>query len=202
MLVYAVSYFINFCSFLYYILSSELIGFTLLFFLIAYSCIHIEDYEFSSKYCCFCCWVANSCLTLWIPTDRSMPGFPVPHHHSEFAQVHNHGVGDAIQPSHPLLPSSASASVFHSIWVFSNELAVHTRWPKYWSFSFSISPSNEYSELISFRIDWLDLLSVQGTLKNLLQQHSSKASTLQRSAFFYSPILTSIHDYWKNHSLD
>ena len=98
----------------------------------------------------------------------------------------------------PLLPPSK----FPSIRVFSSESVLHIRCPKYWSFSFNISPSNEHPGLISFRIDWLDLLAVQGTLKSLLQHHSSKASTLQRSAFFYSPILTSIHDYWKNHSLD
>ena len=83
---------------------------------------------------------------------------------------------------HPLLLSS----VFPSIRVFSNESALHSRWPKYWSFSFSISPSNEYSGLISFRIDWFDLLAIQGTLKSLLQHHSSKASVLQCSAFFMS----------------
>ena len=98
----------------------------------------------------------------------------------------------------PLLPPSK----FPSIRVFSNESALRIRRPKDWSFSLSISPFNEYSGLISFRMDWLDVLAVQGTLKSLLQHHSSKASTLQRSAFFYSPILTSIHDYWKNHSLD
>ena len=85
--------------------------------------------------------------------------------------------------------------------VFSNESALHMRWPKYWSFSFSISPSKEIPGLISFRMDWLDLLAVQGTLKSLLQHHSSKASILRCSAFF-SPTLTSIHDHWKNHSLD
>ena len=94
-------------------------------------------------------------------------------------------------------------SIFPSIRVFSNESVLHIRWPKYWSFSFSISPSNEYSGLISFRMDWLDLLAVQGTLKSLLQHHSSKASVLQRSAFFTvqlsHPYMT---DYWKNHSLD
>ena len=95
----------------------------------------------------------------------------------------------------PLLPS-----IFPSIRVFSNESVLCIRWPKYWSFSFSISPSNEYSELISFRMDWLDLLAVQGTLKSLLQHHISKASILWRSAFFISPALISIHDYWKNHS--
>ena len=89
-----------------------------------------------------------------------------------------------------------------SIRVFSNESTLHMRWPKYWSFSFNISPSNEHPELISFRMDWLDLLAVQGTLKNLLQHHSSKASILRHSAFLHSPTLTSIHDHWKNHSLD
>ena len=92
-------------------------------------------------------------------------------------------------------------SIFPSIRVFSNESVLHIRWPKYWSFSFSISPSNEYSGLISFRMDWLDLLAVPGTLKSLLQHHSSKASILWHSAFLIVQ-LTSIHDYWKNHSFD
>ena len=87
-------------------------------------------------------------------------------------------------------------SIFPSIRVFSTESVLCIRWPKYWSFHFSISPSSEYSGLISLRMDWLDLLAVQGTLKSLLQHHSSKASILRHSAFFYSPILTSIHDYW------
>ena len=91
-------------------------------------------------------------------------------------------------------------SIFPSIRVFSNELILSIRWSKYWSFSFSISPSNEYLGLISFRMDWLDLLAVQGTLKSLCQHHSSKASFLQHSALY--PTLTSIHDYWKNHSFD
>ena len=98
---------------------------------------------------------------------------------------------------HPLL----LPSIFHSIRVFSNESTLRMRWPKYWSFTFHISPSNEYSVLISFRMDWLDLLAVQGTFNSLLQYHSSKASSLQRSVFFILQ-LTSIHDYWKNHSLD
>ena len=93
------------------------------------------------------------------------------------------------------------ASIFPKIRVFSNESALRIRWPKHWSFSFSISPSNEYSGLISFRIDWLDLLAVQGTVKSLLQYHISKASILLLS-FLYDPTLTSIHDYWKNHSFD
>ena len=92
-------------------------------------------------------------------------------------------------------------SIFPSIRVFSNESTLRIRWPKYWSFSFNISPSNEYSGLISFRMDWLDLLAVQGTLKSLLQHHSSKASILQHSAFFIVQ-LTPIHDHWKNHSFD
>ena len=100
---------------------------------------------------------------------------------------------------HPLL---LLPSVVLSIRVFSSESALHIRWPKYWSFSLSISPSNEYSGLISFRIDLLDLLAVQGTLKSLLQHHNSKASILQHSAFFILPTLTSIHDYWKNHNFD
>ena len=99
---------------------------------------------------------------------------------------------------HPLL---LLPSIFPSIRVFSNESALHTRLPKCWSSSFSISPSNEYSGLISFGMDWLDLLAVQGTLKSLLQHHSSKASILRRSAFF-TVQFTSIHDYWKNHSFN
>ena len=100
---------------------------------------------------------------------------------------------------HPLL---LSPSIFSSIIVFSNESALCIKWPTYWSSSFNISHSNEYSGLISFRKDWLDLLVVQGTLKSLLQHHSSKASIFQHSAFFCSPTLTSVDDHWKNHSLD
>ena len=113
--------------------------------------------------------------------DCRTPGFPVLLYLPEFAQTHVHWVDDAIQLSHPLLPPSSPALNLFSIRVFSNE-SVLIRWPKYWSFSFSINPSNEYSELISFMMDWLDLLAFQGTLKNLLQR--SKASFLQRSAFF------------------
>ena len=91
--------------------------------------------------------------------------------------------------------------IFPSVRVISNESALHIRWPKYWSFSFNISPSNEHPGLTSFRMNWLDLLAVQGTLKSLLQHHSSKASFLRCLAFFIVQ-LTSIHDYWKNHSLD
>ena len=102
---------------------------------------------------------------------------------SQFAQTHVHLVGDAIQPSHPLLPLLLP-SIFPSIRVFSNESALLIRWSKYWSFMFSISPSKDYSGLISFRMDWFDLLSVQGTLKSLLQHCSSKASILWHSDFF------------------
>ena len=108
-----------------------------------------------------------------------MPGFPVHQQFPEFAQMDVHRVGDAIQPSHPLSSLSLMPSIFPSIRVFSNESVLHIRWAKYWTFS--ICPSNEYSELISFRIDWFDLLAVQGTLKSLLQDHSSKASVLQLS---------------------
>ena len=93
-------------------------------------------------------------------------------------------------------------SIFPSIRIFTNESVLRIRWPKYWSFSFNVSPSNEYSRLVSFRMDWLDLLTIQGTLKSLLQHHSSKASILQCSDFFNGPTLISIHDYWENHSSD
>ena len=116
--------------------------------------------------------------------DCSTPGFPVLHYLLEFAQTHVHWVSDAIQPSHPLSSPSPPTFFFPSIRVFSNESALHTRWPKDWSFSFRISSSSEYSGLISFRMDWLDLLAVQWTLKSLLQHHSSKASVLWYSAFF------------------
>ena len=111
---------------------------------------------------------------------------------------------ELVMPSNPLIlccPLLLQPSVFPSIRVFFNDSVLHIRCPKHWSFSFSISPSNEHLGLISFRMDWLDLLVVQGTLKSLLQHHSSKASILLHSAF-YRPTLTSIHDYWKNHGID
>ena len=116
--------------------------------------------------------------------NRSTPGLPVHHEILEFTQTHVHRVSDAIQPSHPLLSLSPPTFSLPHIRVFSNELVLPIRWPKYWSFSFNISPSNEYSGLIPFRMDWLDVLAVQGTLNSLLQHHSSKASILQHSAFF------------------
>ena len=126
--------------------------------------------------------VAQLCPTLWDPMDCSTPGFPVQHQLLEFAQTHVHWVSDAIQPSHPL--SSPSPPAFASIRVFSNESVLHIMWTKYGNFSFSISLSNEYSGMISFRMNWLDLLAVQGALKSLLQHHSSKASILRHSTFF------------------
>ena len=128
--------------------------------------------------------VAQSCPTLCDPMNSSTPGFPVYHHLLELAQTHVHWVGDAIQPSHSLSspsPPALSLSQHQGLlqWVSSLHQVA-----KYWSFSFSISPSNEYSGLISFRMDWFDLLDVQGTLKSLRQHHSSKASILQCSAFF------------------
>ena len=116
--------------------------------------------------------------------DYSTPGFSVHHQLLELAQTHVHRVGDAIHSSHPLSSLFLLPSLFPSIRVFSKKSVLCVRWPKYWSFSFSISPSNEYSKLIFFRLDWLDLLAVQGTLKSPLQHHSSKASILWRSAFF------------------
>ena len=128
--------------------------------------------------------LAQSCPTLCDPMNCSTPGLPVYHQFLESTQTHVHWVSDAIQPSHPLLSLLLLPSVFPSIRVFSNESVLCIRWPKYWSCSFNISPINEHPGLISFRMDWLDLLAVQGTLKSLLQHHSSKASVLQRSAFF------------------
>ena len=116
--------------------------------------------------------------------DCSIPGCPVLYHLLDLAQTHVHWVGDAIQQSHLLLTPSPPASIFPSLWVFSNESALHIRWTKYWCFSFSISPSTEYSGLISFRIDHFDLLAAKGTIKSLLQHHSSKVSILLHSASF------------------
>ena len=123
-----------------------------------------------------------------------MPGFPVHHQLPEPTQTHVHHVRDAIQSSHPLLSRSPPAFNLPSIRVFSNQSILPIRCPKYWSFSLSISPSNEYSGLVFFSIDWLNLLAVQGTLKSLLQHHSSKASILQCSAFF---IVQLSHPYYK-----
>ena len=116
-----------------------------------------------------------------MPVDCSMPGLPVPHHLLEFAQVHIQGIGDAIQPSHPLL---FLPSILPSIRVFSNESAVRIRWPNYWSFSFSISPSSKYSGLISLKIDWFDLLLPQGLSEVFSSTTVRKTLILRRSTFF------------------
>ena len=139
----------------------------------------VRSHEFSSV-------VAHSCPTLFDCMDYSRSGFPVHHQIPELAQTHFHCVSDVIQQFHPLLSPSLLPSIFPRIRVFSNESVLRIRWPKYWNCSFSISPSNEYSGLISFRVDWFDLLAVQGTCKSLLQHHSPKTSILQHSAFLWS----------------
>ena len=128
--------------------------------------------------------VAQMCQTLCDPMHCSTPGFPVHHQLLEPAQTQVHQVDDAIQPSFLCHPLILLPSIFPSIRVFSSESVLHIRWPKYWSFNFSISPANKYSGLISFRIDRLDLLTVQGILKSLIQHYSSKASIFWHSAFF------------------
>ena len=148
-----------------------------------------------------CCSVAQLCPTPCDPMDYSAPGFPDLDYLSELLQTHVHWVSDAIQSSHLLSPPSPLAlNLFQPQSLFQLVSSSH-QVAKYWSFSFSISPSNVYSGLISFRIDWFDLLAVQGTLKNFFQHHSSKASILRHSAFFYCPALTSVHDYWKTIAL-
>ena len=127
--------------------------------------------------------VTQSCLTLCNPMNCRTPGLPVHHQLLEFTQTHVHRVCDAIQPSHPRSSPSPPAPNYPSIRVFSNESTLRMRWPKYWSFSFSIIPSKEIPGLISFRMGWLDLLAVRGTLKSFLQHRSSKASILRCSAF-------------------
>ena len=132
--------------------------------------------------------------------DCSSPGLPVYHQLRSLLKLMS---VESVMPSNHLIlchPLLLHSSIFPRIRVFSNELALRIRWPKYWSFSFNISPS-KYSALISFTMDWLDFLAVQGTLRSLLRHYSSKASILRSSAL-YSPTLTSIYDYWKNQSLD
>ena len=152
--------------------------------------------------CCYCCSVAKSCPTLCDLTDCSTPGFPVLHHLLELLKLMSI---ESVMPSkhlilcHPLL---LLPSIVPSIRVFSNESVLRIKWPKYWSYSFSIRPSHEYSGLISFSMDWLDLLAVQGTLKSLLQHHNSKASILWCSAFFIVQLSHSYMTTGKNHSFD
>ena len=139
-------------------------------------CYYFILFQFSS--------VAQSCPTLCDPMNHSMPGLIVHHQLPEFAQTQVHWVSDGINHLILCCPLLLRPSIFPNIRVFTNESILRIRWPKYWSFSFNISPSNEHPGLISFRMDWLDLLAVQGTLKSLLQHHSSKASILLLSAFF------------------
>ena len=132
-----------------------------------------------------CSSVQSSCSVMSDSLrPHGLPGLPVLHQFLELTQTPVHQVGDTIQASHPLLSPSPPTFNLSQHQGFSSESVLCIRWPKYWSFSFSISPSNEYSGLISFRMDWLDLLAVQGTLESLLQNHSSKASVLQHSTFF------------------
>ena len=141
-----------------------------------------QDMTEHTQLCTFSHFAVRSFLTLGDPMDCSMPDFPVLHYFLEFAQTHILWGDDATQPSHPCRLLLLLPSIFPSISIFSNELALLIKWPMHWSFS--ISPSKEYSGLISFRIDWFDLLAVQGTLKSLLQHHNAKASILLCSAFF------------------
>ena len=153
------------------------------------------QYQFSS--------VAQSCPTLCDPMNRSTPGHPVHHQLPESTQTHVHWVGDAIQPSHLLSsPSPPALNLSQDQGLF-NESALRIRWPKDWSFSFHISPSNEHPGLISFMMDWLDLCAVQGTLKNLLQHHSSKASIYFQPYFSSVPLnsTTLVPKMWMQFSL-
>ena len=164
----------------------------------------IINFQFSS--------VAQSCLTLW-PHEPQHASLSIT---SSWSSPKLMSI-ESVMPSSHLIPCRSLLllpSIFPSLRVFSSESALHIRWPKDWSFSFNISPSNEHPGLISFRMDWLDLLAVQGTLKSLFQHHSSKTSILKKKekknksinssvlSFLHSSTLTSIHDHWKNHSLD
>ena len=145
--------------------------------------------------------VTQSCPTLCNPMDRSTPGFPVHQQLLKLTQTHVH---QSVMPSNHLMlcrPILLLPSIFPTIEDFSNESVLHIRWPKYWNFSFSISSSNEYSGLISFRIDWFDLRAVQGALQSSPAPQFESISSLVLS-LLYRPTLTSIHDCWKNHSFD
>ena len=154
---------------------------------------------FSQAGPCCCCSVLQLCLTLcdpWTAVCQTSLFF------MSWSLLKLMSI-ELMMPSNHLIlyhPLLLLPSIFPSIRVFSNELALRIRWPKYWRFS--ISPSKEYSGLISFRIDWFDLLAVQATLKSLLQHHSSKASLFLAFSLLYGPTLTSIHEYWKNHIFD
>ena len=146
--------------------------------------------------------ITQSCPTLYDTMDCSTPGFPVHHQLPELAQLMS---VESVMPTNHLIlccPLLLLPSIFPSIRVFSYESGLRIRWPKYWSFSFSISPSNEYSTLISFRMGWFDLPAVQGTLKSLPKTPQFKSINSSVLSFLYSSTLTSIHSYWKNHSFD
>ena len=152
---------------------------------------------------CFCVFVFSSVMsdsaTSWTTACQASLSITNSQSLLRFMSI------ELVMPSNHLilcLPILLLPVIFPSIRVFSNELVLLIRWPKYWRFSFSIRPSNEHSGLISFRMDWLDLLAVQGTLKSLFQHHSSEASILQCSAFFIVQLSHPLHDYWKNHSFD
>ena len=155
-------------------------------------------YPLITSLCCCCCSDAQSCLTLCDPMDCSMPGFPVLHHLPELAQTHVH---ESLMTSNHLIlchPLLLLPSIFPSIRVSSNESVLSIRWPKYWSFS--VSPSSEYSGLISFRIDWFDRTPRDSQESSPTPQFKSINSSAL--SFLYGPTLTSSHDYWKNHSFD
>ena len=145
--------------------------------------------------------VTQLCLTPHEPMDCSTPGFPIHHQFRELVQTHIHRVSDAIQLSYPLLSPSPLAFNLSQHQSIFNDSVLHIRWPKYWSFSFNISPSHEYSGLTSLRVDWFDLLAVQGIL-NSLQHTTVQSISCSALSFLHGPTLTCIPDYWKNHSFD
>ena len=147
-----------------------------------------------------CCSTAELCPTFCNPIDCSKPGFPILHNLLQFAQVHVHWVSDAIQPSHPLPLTSPPALSLSQHQGLSNELALHITQTKYWSFS--ISPSNKYSGVISFRIHWFDFLAVQRDLKKASPAPQFESNNCSVLSLLYDPILTSVHDYWEKHSFD
>ena len=155
---------------------------------------------FNNFFSFVCFSVAKLCLTLR-PMDCSTPGFPVHHQLPEPSQTHVCQLGDAIWPYHPLSSPSPAFNLSQHQGLFQGVSCLY-RWPKYWSFSFSITLSNEYSGLISFRIDWLDLLAVSQNSQESSPTPQFKSINFSVLSFLYGPILTSIHDYWKNHSFD
>ena len=142
------------------------------------------------------------CLTLCDPMNRSTPGLPVHHQLPEFTQTHAHRVSDAIQPSHPPSSPSPPAPIPPSIRVFSNESTLHMRWPKYWGFSFSTSPSKEHPGLTSFRIDWVGSPCSPRDSQESSPTPQFKSINFSALSFLHGPTLASIHDHRKNHSLD